>query len=152
MPLLSRAEYPALERRKGKEKASGKIGLPFHSLFSPIRTGVGDLFPIYFLPPQHFTLSWHYYFAKIALSIGSQYFQHNIVESHHLWSYHRATFFPQEDHFLLISSQQYCQTNGSTAMALTPSHFFHDIYQITTCSCLQLLPVQSTSPRLVASR
>lgn len=85
MPLLSRAGYPALERRKGKEKASGKMGLLFHSLFPPIRTGVGDLFHIYFLPPQHFTLPWHYYFAKISLSIGSQYFQHSSVELH-LWS------------------------------------------------------------------
>lgn len=37
-------------------------------------------------------------------------------------------------------------------LALTPSCFPHNSYQLTTCSCLFLLPLQSSSPGLVGSR
>lgn len=50
------------------------------------------------------------------------------------------------------SSQQDCQTSASTTLAPTPSHLPHNSYQLTTCSCLFLLPLQSSSPGLAGSR
>ena len=50
------------------------------------------------------------------------------------------------------SSQQDYKTNASTILAPTPSHFPHSSYQLTTCSCLFILPLEYSSPGLVGSR
>lgn len=128
----------------GKEKkAPGKPSVPFYSPFSPMRIGEGDSLP----PPLSFYLSISpclgivYSFTKISLSIVSQYFSYNSPE------FTASPALPWGFPFSLFSAM--LPDQYSTTRAPTPSCFPHNSYQLTTCSCLSLLPLQSSSPGLV---
>lgn len=141
-PLSSRADYPALERRKGKEstrKTKCAILLPF--LSHEDRGGWQPPPPLSFYLSISPCLGIVYSFTKISLSIVSQYFSYNSPE------FTASPALPWGFPFSLFSAM--LPDQYSTTRAPTPSCFPHNSYQLTTCSCLSLLPLQSSSPGLV---